>query len=39
VLPAGTAVYKFQALGPVSYRGGRLTDFYNVQANGSSGPE
>jgi hypothetical protein len=39
VLPAGTEVYQFQALGPVSYRGARLTDFYNVQANGSSGPE
>ena len=39
VLPAGTKVYQFQALGPVSYRGGRLTDFYSVQPNGSSGPE
>ncbi len=39
VLPAGAISYQFQALGPVSYRGARLTDFYNVQANGSSGPE
>jgi arylsulfate sulfotransferase len=40
VLPSyGTIVYQLQALGPVSYRGARLTDFYNVQTNGSSGPE
>ena len=39
VLRAGTEVYQFQALGPVSYRGARLTDFYNTQSNGSSGPE
>jgi arylsulfate sulfotransferase len=37
--PHGPIVYEFQGIGAVSYRGARLTDFYNVLPNGSSGPE
>jgi hypothetical protein len=37
--PHGPIVYQFQGVGAVSYRGARLTDFYNVLPDGSSGPE
>lgn len=40
VTPAGSPmVYQFQGSGSTSYRGFRITDFYNVQPNGNSGPE